>query len=69
MTGEPLPTFRHHRDPVGDGTIVQSAEACDACDRARGLLVTSTAYGEPGGLSVPRARAAAPSSSGGTRTE
>jgi uncharacterized protein CbrC (UPF0167 family) len=46
MTGEPLPTFRYYRDPVSDGTIAASAEACDACGRARGFFVTSTAYGE-----------------------
>jgi uncharacterized protein CbrC (UPF0167 family) len=42
---EALPTFRYYRDPLGDETIEPSSSECAACGRARGFIVTSTAYG------------------------
>jgi uncharacterized protein CbrC (UPF0167 family) len=45
MTPEPLPAFRYYRDPGADETIEESPVECSACGRARGFVVTSTAYG------------------------
>jgi uncharacterized protein len=43
---EPLPTFRHHPDPIATGSIVKSDERCECCGRARGFKYQGTAYGE-----------------------
>ena len=45
VSTEPLPRFRYYRDPVGDATIEPSEAVCAACERSRGFIVTSTAYG------------------------
>ena len=42
---EPLPSFRYYRDPVAEGTLEPSGVMCAACERRRGFIVTSTAYG------------------------
>jgi uncharacterized protein len=44
VSHEPLPSFRYYRDPIGDGTIEASGDACARCGRARGFLVTSLLY-------------------------
>src|SRR3954453_19007875 len=45
LSSEPLPSFRYYRDPIEDGTIEPSKAMCAACERTRGFIVTSTAYG------------------------
>jgi uncharacterized protein CbrC (UPF0167 family) len=42
---QPLPAFRYYPDPVAGESIAPSAEPCSACERVRGYLVTSVAYG------------------------
>lgn len=35
MTGEPLPSFRYHPDPVGTGAVVKRDIVCGVCERDR----------------------------------
>jgi uncharacterized protein CbrC (UPF0167 family) len=39
-----LPTFRYHPDPIGSGSIVESAEQCRCCRSARGYIYTGSVY-------------------------
>lgn len=44
-TGEELPTFRYHPDPVATGSIRRSPNTCSSCDRPRGWEYASRPYG------------------------
>lgn len=42
---EAVSAFRYYRDPIAEEAIEPAATKCSACGRARGYIVTSTAYG------------------------
>lgn len=46
MTGrsQELPHFPYHPDPVGTGSIVESADVCASCGERRGLVYTGPVY-------------------------
>lgn len=44
-TGEPLPVFRYHPDPIATGSIHRSGNTCGVCGKARGWVYVSTPYG------------------------
>ncbi|HSU15812.1 CbrC family protein [Longimicrobium sp.] len=44
MPDEALPRFPYHPDPLGTGSVAQSAAACRCCGRARGYIYTGPAY-------------------------
>jgi uncharacterized protein CbrC (UPF0167 family) len=39
-----LPTFKYHPDPLSTGSVVQSDETCDCCNKATGYLYAGPAY-------------------------
>jgi uncharacterized protein len=41
-----LPSFRYHPDPLGSGSIVQSAERCRCCGKTRGYIYAGPVYSE-----------------------
>ena len=43
---EPLPTFRHHPDPIRSGSVVSAATTCPACNRARGYVYAGPVFSE-----------------------
>jgi uncharacterized protein len=46
VTIESLPDFRYHPDPVGSGSVIASAESCDACGQARGYVYDGPVYAD-----------------------
>lgn len=40
-----FPTFRYHPDPLKTGSIKESSEACECCNRTRGYIYTGSIYG------------------------
>ena len=41
-----LPSFRHHPDPIGSGSVVESEVACRCCGATRGFIYTGPVYAE-----------------------
>jgi uncharacterized protein CbrC (UPF0167 family) len=46
VTIKSLPDFRYHPDPLGSGSVIASAESCDACGQARGYVYDGPVYAE-----------------------
>ncbi len=44
-TGEELPAFRYHPDPVATGSVRRSPNACSCCERRRGWEYVPRPYG------------------------
>lgn len=44
MTAEELPRFRYYPDPVGGGSVEESAAVCGCCGRARGWIAAAAVY-------------------------
>jgi len=47
---EPLPSFRHHPDPIRSGSVVPSDTTCRVCDRGRGYIYVGPVFSETDGL-------------------
>lgn len=43
---ESVPRFRFYADPVGDGQITESSEACASCGRSRGWISNAALYSD-----------------------
>ncbi|MEQ1689783.1 MAG: CbrC family protein [Gemmatimonas sp.] len=43
---EPLPSFRHHPDPIRSGSVVPSDTTCRACNTARGYAYAGPVFSE-----------------------
>jgi uncharacterized protein CbrC (UPF0167 family) len=41
-----LPDFRYHPDPIGSGSVVESAAQCRSCGQARGHIYQGPVYSE-----------------------
>jgi uncharacterized protein CbrC (UPF0167 family) len=44
MSKQTLPTFKYHPDPLATGSIVESDETCDCCEKATGYLYAGPAF-------------------------
>jgi uncharacterized protein CbrC (UPF0167 family) len=44
MSGETLPQFKYHPDPVATGSVEKSDATCVCCGRARGYVYTGPVY-------------------------
>jgi hypothetical protein len=42
----PLPTFRHHPDPIASGSISASDAKCACCKKSRGYIYEGPVYGD-----------------------
>jgi uncharacterized protein CbrC (UPF0167 family) len=43
---QPLPHFRYHPDPLGTGSVEESAATCECCGLARGFAYAGPVYGD-----------------------
>ncbi len=41
-----LPVFKYHPNPLKTGSIIQSGEICEACEKATGYIYTGPVYAE-----------------------